>query len=131
MELESLEKKAFEAVKQAVLGGERFRRLYVATAGADLQKLAAEYFPKWAQKRIKESHGAAHLRLTKEAIQRAPQDLISNDMGNVAVVNGAHPVMISLDTVQRKTGEIKQGIHNLLRINDEVKVYNQRLRDLS
>ena len=40
-------------------------------------------------------------------------------------------VMISLDTVQRKTGEIKNGISNLLRIDDEVKIYQQRLRELS
>lgn len=133
MELETLEKRAFEAVKQTVLSGESFSRLYRATAavGAELYKTAREYFPQWEQTLIKESHGSAHLRLTKEAIQRAPQELISNELGNVSVTNGAHPVMVSLDTVQRKTGEIKQGLNNLLRINDEVKVYTQRMRELS
>lgn len=131
MELETLEKKAFEAVKQEVLGGTSFRTLYIATAAAGLSKIAAEYFPKWEQRLIAEAYGSTQERLTKEAILKAPTDLISGDMGNIAVANGAHPVMVSLDTVQRKTGEIKQGLHNLLRIGDEVKVYTQRLRELS
>ena len=71
------------------------------------------------------------LRLEKLAISKAPPDLISEEMGNVTVINGAHPVLVSLDTVQRKTGEIKNGLHNLLRIDDEVKVLHQRLRELT
>lgn len=131
MQLETLEKKAFEATKQAVLGGETFEDLLLAAAGCGLGKTAAEYFLQWQEDLIEGSHGEMHNRLVKEAIHKAPDDLVSDDLRGVTVVNGAHPVMISLDTVQRKTGEIKNGIHNLLRIDDEIKVFQQKIRDLS
>jgi len=131
MQLESLEKQAFNAVKQAVLGGASFYQVYEASVGAGLGKVAEEYLPKWQTQIVNEAHGTQRLRLEKLAISKAPADLISENMGNTTVINGAHPVLISLDTVQRKTDEVKQGLHNLLRIDDEVKVFNQRLRELS
>jgi len=131
MELESLEKRAFEAVKQCVLGGATIAQIYQAAAGAGFGKVAEEYLPKFEDRLIEAVHGDLHRRLVKEAIGRAPDDLISDDLGNMTIINGAHPVMISLDTIQRKTGEIKNGIHNLLRIDDEIKVYTQRMRELS
>ena len=131
MELESLEKQAFNTVKQCILGGESFAHIYQAAAGAGLGKVAEEYLPKFEDKLIEEVHGADHRRLVKEAIGRAPEDLISDQLGNMTIINGAHPVMISLDTIQRKTGEIKNGLHNLLRIDDEIKVFTQRMRELS
>ena len=87
--------------------------------------------PKWQDQLLSEVHGSQRLRLEKLAIAKSPEDLISGDLGNTTVINGAHPVLVSLDTVQKKTGEIKQGLHNILRIDDEVKVFNQRLRELS
>jgi len=131
MELESLEKKAFETVKQCVLGGDSIAHIYQAAAGMGLGKIAEEYLPEFEDRLIESVHGHIHRRLVKEAIGRAPEDLISSDMGNTTVINGAHPVMISLDTIQRKTGEIKNGLHNLLRIDDEIKVFSQRMRELS
>lgn len=130
MELESVEKRAYDTIKQYVLGGGSFANVYQAAVGAGFGKTAEEYLPKFEDRLIEEVHGETHRRLVKEAIGRAPEDLISGDLGNMTVINGAHPVMISLDTVQRKTGEIKNGLHNLLRIDDEIKVYTQRLRDL-
>jgi len=131
MELESLEKRAYETVKQCVLGGASFALVYQAATGAGFGKLAEQYLPLWEDKLIDDSHGDAKRRLVKEAIGRAPEGLISDQLGNMTIINGAHPVMISLDTIQRKTGEIKNGIHNLLRIDDEVKVFTQRMRELS
>jgi len=131
MQLEALEKKAFADFKQTVLGGASFYQVYEAVVGMGMGKVAEEYLPKWQQKLIDQSHGSQRLRLEKIAISKAPEELISDNMGNTTVINGAHPVLISLDTVNRKTGEIKQGIHNLLRIDDEVNVFNQRLRELS
>lgn len=131
MQLESLEKQAYNTVKQTILGGETFRRVFEAACGAGLGKVACEYLPKFQDRLLKEAHGSERLRLEKHAIAMAPEDLISDDMGNVSIVNGAHPVLVSLDTVQKKTGEIKNGLRDLLRIDDEVKVYHQRLRDLS
>jgi hypothetical protein len=131
MELESIEKRAYHAVKQAVLGGATFGQIYEAAVGSGLGKVAEEYLPKWERQLINETHGTTRLRLEKLAISKAPEEFISDNLGNVSVINGAHPVLVSLDTVQRKTGEIKQGLHNLLRIDDEVKVFNQRLRELT
>lgn len=131
MQLESLEKKAFDAFKQTVIGGASFYDVFTAAASAGFDKEAGEYFPKWQAQLIEDTHGELKHRLEKQAIARAPEDLISDNLGNVAVSNGAHPVLVSLDTIQRKTGEIKQGLHNLLRIDDQVKIYHQKLRDLS
>lgn len=131
MELESIEKRAYEAIKQHILGGGSFREIYQAAVGAGFGKVAEEYLPKYEDDLIEEVHGDIHRRLVKEAIGRAPEDLISDSLGNMTVINGAHPVLISLDTIQRKTGEIKNGIHNLLRIDDEIKVFTQRMRELS
>jgi hypothetical protein len=131
MELESIEKKAYEAVKQYVLGGGRISDIFQAATGAGFGKIAEEYLPQFEDRLIEEVHGETHRRLVKEAIGRAPEDLVSGELGNMTIINGAHPVLVSLDTIQRKTGEIKNGLHNLLRIDDEIKVFTQRMRELS
>jgi len=130
MELETLEKKAYQTVKQTVLGGSSFSQVFKAAVGAGLGKIANEKLPEYQDRLIEETHGETRNRLVKCAIHKAPEDLISSNLGNMVVINGAHPVIVSLDTVQRKTGEIKNGISNLLRIDDEVKIYQQRLREL-
>lgn len=130
-ELETLEKKAFEAVKQEVVGGGSFLQLFQAASVAGMGKLAKEYFPQFEDRLIRDTHGQVRNRLEKQAISKAPEDLISDDLGNVTVINGAHPVLVSLDTINRKTGEIRNGLQGLLRIDDQVKVYNQQIRDLS
>lgn len=131
VELESLEKKAYHAVKQTVLGGASFRQVYTALCAGGLQKEAAEYLPKFQDALIKETHGEIRTRLEKLAIAKAPADLISENLGNTVVINGAHPVLVSLDTIRRKTGEIRNGLQGLVRIDDEAKVYHQKIRDLS
>lgn len=131
MELETLQKQAFEAVKQTILGGATFRQVYQAATGSGLGKVAEEYLPDFEDRLINDTHGSTRERLIKTAIGKAPEDLVSENLGNMTVINGAHPVLISLDTINRKTGEIRNGLHNLLRIDDEVKVYTQRLRELT
>lgn len=130
-ELETMEKKAFNAVKQTVLGGATFRQLFEAASGVGLDKIARELLPKFEEKLIADTHGDVHRRLVKHAISKAPDDLISSNMGNATIINGAHPVLVSLDTIQRKNGEIRNGLQHLLRIDDEVKILNQKLRELS
>lgn len=130
-ELETLEKKAFHDVKQAILGGATFRQVFIAADGAGMGKVAREYLPQFEERLISETHGSVRTRLEKHAISKAPEDLISSDLGNITIINGAHPVLVSLDTVARKTGEIRNGLQALLRIDDEVKVYHQKIRDLS
>jgi len=131
MELETLKKQAFHQVKQSILGGASFRDLYEAAIGIGLGKTAEELLPEFEKQLIGETYGPTRIRLEKNAICKAPADLISDNLGNITVVNGAHPVLISLDVVQKKTGEIKDGLHSLLRIDDEVKVFEQKLRELS
>lgn len=131
MQLETLEKQAFGEVKQTVLGGATFRQIYEAATGAGLRKLAEEYLPGFEEKLISDTHGDVRTRLVKMAIGKAPEDMISSSLGNMTVVNGAHPVLVSLDTINRKTGEIRNGLQNILRIDDEVKFFTQRLRELT
>ena len=127
----SLEKHAYDAVKQAVLGGYSFPQLFKAAHGANLDDVAAKYLPDFKDRLTSETHGEVRNRLEKQAIAKAPAEYISDNLGNTTVINGAHPVIVHLDTVQKKTGEIKNGLHNILRIDDEVKVYRQRLRELA
>jgi hypothetical protein len=131
MELETLEKQAFHVVKQAVLGGQTFRQIYEAANGMGLGKQAADLLPGFEERLIADTHGEVHNRLVKHAISRAPADLISDNLGNMTIINGANPVLISLDTIRRKTGEVQVLRGGLVRINDEVKMYNQKLRELS
>ena len=128
---ESLEKAAFNQVKQAVMGGESMLNLYHAAIVGGLGKVAEELLPKFEEQLINETYGELRLRLEKNAIAKAPTELISEDMGNTTVINGAHPVLVSLDVLQKQNGEIRNGLDNLLRIDDEVKVFKQQLRDLS
>lgn len=131
LQLETLEKKAFKNVKQTVIGGATFRQIYEAAAGSGFGKIAVEYLPKFEEKLIADTHGSTRTRLMKMAIGKAPEELVSSYLGNTTVINGAHPVLVSLDTINRKTGEIRNGLQDLLRIDDEVKIYTQRLRELA
>ena len=105
--------------------------LYHAAIVGGLGKVAEELLPKFEEQLINETYGELRLRLEKNAIAKAPTELISEDMGNTTVINGAHPVLVSLDVLQKQNGEIRNGLDNLLRIDDEVKVFKQQLRDLS
>lgn len=130
IQMESAEAAAYEQVKQAALGGMSFPQIYRMCVSGGLQKVAEEYLPKFEERLISSTHGEVRVRLEKTAIAKAPKELISEDLGNTTVINGAHPVLVSLDTVQKKTDEVKNGIHNMLRIQDELKVYDQKLKEL-
>lgn len=130
MEAETAEKLAYKTIKQEVLGGTPFRTIMKAAAAANMQKLAAELLPKFEKQLISETAGTLRANLEKHAISRAPEDLISPALGSTTIVNGAHPVLISLDTVQKKNDVVKNLLGNILRIDDEVKIYNQQLKEL-
>lgn len=131
MELESAEKQASKAVRQAVLGGRSFRDLFKAASAAGLRKVAAEYLPKIEEQLIGETYGETRLRLEKTAISKAPDDLVSEDLDNVTVVNGAHPVIVCLDTIKKKTDEVRQGLQGYIKVRDEAGVLRQRIKELS
>ena len=126
-------KQAYAAVKHELLSGTHsIDDLYQAAVASGMGKIATDMFPHFHKTLIKETRGTYIGRsIEKQAILKAPDELISKDMGNVTVVNSAHPVLVHLDTVQRQTGEVKTIINNLLRIDDELKIYKQNLQELS
>jgi hypothetical protein len=130
MAAETAEKRAYAAVKQEVLGGTPMRDVLGAAAAAGLGKLACELLPRFQQQLVDEAQGSTRTGLEKNAISRAPEDLISDELGAITVVNGAHPVLVSLDTVQKQNGVVKNLLYGLLKIDDELKVYHQQLREL-
>lgn len=130
MEAESSEKRAYAVVKQEVLGGTPMRQVLRAAAAAGLGKVAGELLPRFEEQLLDETTGATRADLQKTAISRAPEDLISGDLGATTVVNGAHPVLVSLDTVAKKNGIVQTLLYNLVRIDDELHVVRQRLREL-
>ena len=89
MKLETLEKEAFHVVKQAVMEGASFLDLYQAAVGMGLGKVAGELLPTFENKLIGETYGDIHRRLVKHAISKAPSELISEDLGNTTIINGA------------------------------------------
>lgn len=130
MEAETFEKRAYAAVKQEVLGGTPMQMVLHAAAAAGLGKIACELLPKFEEKLIAETFGQVRVELQKLAISRAPEELISDDLGAVTVVNGAHPVLVSLDTVSKKNGVVQSLLYNLVRIDDELQIFRQRLKEL-
>ena len=130
MEAETAEKLAYAAVKQEVLGGTPMRQVVRAAAAAGLGKIAGQVLPGFEERLIAECTGSVRAKMEKTAIARAPEELISENLGSTTIVNGAHPVMISLDTVQKKNGVVQNLLNNLLRIDDEVRLYQQKLREI-
>lgn len=132
--LESIETMAFGTVKQAVMQeGYSMADLYRAACSVGLEKQAREYLPTWEKRLIGSTTGTLRLRLEKTAISRAPKDLIAEALKDhgVTVVNGAHPVLVSLDTIRQRDDEIRQGLIGLLRLNDEIELTEQKIRELS
>jgi hypothetical protein len=131
MEAETAEKRAYAAVKQEVIGaGTPMRGVLGAAAAARLGKVACELLPRFEEQLIAEATGAQRSGLQKHAISRAPEDLISDDLGATTVVNGAHPVIVSLDTVSKKKGIVQTLLYNLVRIDDELNLLRQQLREI-
>ena len=131
MEAETAEKRAYQAVKQEILQGTPMRAVLRAAAAAGLSKLACEILPRFEEQLLTETRGSVRAGLEKNAISKAPEELISQDLGSTTIVNGAHPVLVSLDTVQKKNGVVATILHNLLRIDDELKVFGEKLRELT
>jgi hypothetical protein len=130
MEAETSVKLAYRAVKQEVLRGTTMRQILRAATAGGLGKVAREILPGFEPQLVEETHGGVRAGLEKNAISRAPEDLISDQLGSTTIVNGAHPVLVSLDTVQKKNGIVRNLLYGLLRIDDELKVYHQQLREL-
>lgn len=130
MRYESLKKEAYDAVRQEVLQGTSLMDIDLAARAAGFGKLAAEVLPEFRDSLVESTNGQIRARLEKVAIGKAPEELVSDQLGNMTVVNGAHPVLVSLDTLHKQDGEIKQLFTSLARVNDELKVYGQKLREM-
>lgn len=131
IQLDELEKKACSAVKAAVINGESFEGILAAASQMGLRKTAESIVGKFEGAVIHDSNNKLRYGLDKVAISKAPEDLISNNLGNMTVINGAHPVMVHFGTVDKKVGEIREGLRGLISVDDEVKILNQRMRELS
>jgi len=130
MQYESEKKAAYKAVKQEVLVGASLSDIQHAAYAAGFGKIASEILSEFKDRLISETHGRIRANLEKVAIAPAPDDYISNHLGNISVVNGAHPILISLDTLHRQDDTLKQLFTGLTRVNDEVKFYNQKIREM-
>jgi hypothetical protein len=126
MRHESEEKSLGYLVKQAYLGhGIKLEDIYAVAVQNDLGDVAKEYLPKIAEELHK---GTARAELTKIA-WAAPEDLIDREVP-VTVVNGAQPIMISLDALKQYRNQLQEFNWHLTRIDDENTVASQRLRNL-
>lgn len=132
IKLEELTKEAFRTVKQAVLGGASMQDIYIACDSVGMGKFANEFLQMFEAQLIGETHGSTRIRLEKLAIGKVPDSFLSQGPARSAltVVNGAHPVLISLDTLAKQTDQVEQGLLGYLRLNDEVKIYEQKLKEL-
>lgn len=132
IQLEAMTKEAFKAVKQAVLGGASFQDIYIACDAVGMGKFANEFLETFEKQLIGETYGSTRIRLEKLAIGKVPESWLSEGPARSAltVVNGAHPVLISLDTLAKQTDQVEQGLIGYLRLNDEVKIYEQKLKEL-
>jgi hypothetical protein len=120
------EKNLGRLVKQAYLGdGIKLDQLYAAACAEGLGDVAGEYFPKIAAQ-LQMELGRAEL--TKLA-WKAPEELIDYDVP-LTIVNGAHPVMISLDALLKYRDDVMTFNGRMSRINDEVTILGERLREL-
>ncbi len=130
MRYESEKLAAYNAIKQEVLSGTPLTAIETAARVANLGKIAAEVLPEFQELLVAETHGRLRTSLEKVAIAPAPEEYISDELGNTTVVNGAHPVLVSLDLLHKRDGTIKALFTGLTRVNDEIKVYGQKIREL-
>jgi hypothetical protein len=131
MECETVEKLAFAMVKQAVLGGASFQGLYRAADEAGLGEVAGELLPPCrgaAHRGFPRLHPRSpdedrHLARARGSDQPQPRQRLSDQR--------RAPVLVSLDTVQKKNGVVKNLLQGLVGIDDEIRIHNQKLRELS
>jgi len=126
MRHESEEKRLAHLVKQAYLGeGIKLEDIYAVAVQSDLGEIALEQLPKIAEELFK---GTARMSLTKIA-WAAPEELIDRELP-LTIVNGAHPIMVSLDALKQYRNQLQQYNWHLSRIDDENTIASQRLRNL-
>jgi hypothetical protein len=119
-------KNLYGLVKRAFISGEAaIEDLYAVACQEGHGDVAMKLFPKFAALLHKET---AKSSLTKIA-WKAPEDLISQEMP-VTVVNGAHPILISLDTLKRYRDQEQEFNFHLWRIDDKNSILSQRLKEL-
>lgn len=130
MKAETSVKLAYRAVKQELLGGASTYDLLRAAKAAGFEKVARALLPAFETRLISEVAGRRRAELEKQAISRAPEELISDALGATTIVNGAHPLLVSLDIVHRSNEAVRELCQHLLRVDDELQVLRQRLRAL-
>lgn len=120
------EKNLAKLVKQAYLGhGIKLPDIYAYACSEGYGEVAQEYLPKIAEQLQKETARAELLKIA----WKAPEELINFD-APMTIVNGAHPILISLDTLLKYRNDIQQFTGRMSRINDDVTILGERLREL-
>lgn len=120
------EKNLAKLVKQAYLGyGIKLPDIYAYACSEGYGEIAQEYFPKIAEQLQRETARAELLKIA----WKAPEDLINFD-APMTIVNGAHPILISLDTLLKYRNDVQQFTGRMSRINDDVTILGERLREL-
>jgi hypothetical protein len=99
--------------------------MYAGACHLGFSELAVELFPKMAEQLHKDT---GRPEFTKIA-WKAPEELIDYDVP-VTIVNGRHPIMMSLDTLQRYRDQEQKFNWHLSRINDVNSITSQRMREL-
>ena len=99
--------------------------MYAGACQMGYGQVAGELFPKFAEQLHRDT---ARKELTKIA-WKAPDELIDYDVP-VTIVNGRHPIMISLNTLQQYLNQEQKFNWHLARINDENTIMSQRFKEL-
>jgi len=124
---ESEEKRLYWLVKQAFLGeGLSLETMYAAAWQNGFGPIAKDLFPKFASDLHKETARASLVKIA----WKAPEELIDQNLP-ATIVNGRHPIMISLDTLLRYRDQEQRFNWHLSRINDRNTITNQRIRELT
>lgn len=120
------EKTLAKLVKQAYLGhGVKLPEIYAYACAEGYGEVAREYLPKIAEQ-LQRELGRAEL---SKLAWKAPEELIDYD-APLTVINGAHPILISLDTLLKYRNDVQQFTGRMSRINDDVTILGERLREL-
>ena len=127
MEIETAELQVHRHVKQAVMQGASLEDVHELACHAGNGDVTADLLPKTAAL-LNRQFLVSDKAMEKLAFE-APESLIDRDVP-VTIVNGRNPLLSSIDALKRYRSsayKIKDGLN---RIDDELKIFGQRLKEL-
>lgn len=127
MEAETAELQIHHLAKQAVIQGTSLENIHEAACHAGNGDITAELFPKTA-KLLNKMFLVSNSQLEKTAFE-APESLIDRNVP-VTVVNGRNPLLSSINALKKYNSKAYSLRKGLIQIDDELKILNQRLKEL-